>query len=261
MPFLPPPPLPGSGVPCRLGPAAPAGERALTGPGHPGPRRLRLAPDARAVGLPDNGASRRAGDGAHGAQPAGRPPPGHALRPGASGRGRGEGCRPACDDRALPSGPGRRVSALLNAGHQGTAVFGTEIEDASARIRAAGNPDGPDAMDNPRRAGAIPVSAVIGTPHSCPRKGDVRPSADVGTRAPGRGRRGTVPGPGSPVLDLAAANADGVTGAVKGPHRDPSGCTCTGIGFRTAVVAALAAQGRKPPFTSPECHPRASRPA
>jgi hypothetical protein len=43
-----------------------------------------------------------------------------------------------------------------------------EIEEASAKIRAAGNLDEPEDMDNPSWAGVIPVACVIGTAQPCP---------------------------------------------------------------------------------------------
>jgi hypothetical protein len=48
-----------------------------------------------------------------------------------------------------------------------TTVIGMEIEDASAKIRAAGNLDEPEDMDNPSWAGVNPVATVIGTAQPC----------------------------------------------------------------------------------------------
>jgi len=44
-----------------------------------------------------------------------------------------------------------------------------EIEDASAKIRAAGNHDEPEDMDNPSWSGVIPVATVIGAAQPCPK--------------------------------------------------------------------------------------------
>ncbi len=49
-----------------------------------------------------------------------------------------------------------------------TKVIGMEIEEASAKIRAAGNLDEPEDMDNPSWAGVIPVATVIGAAQPCP---------------------------------------------------------------------------------------------
>lgn len=49
-----------------------------------------------------------------------------------------------------------------------TAVIGMEIEEASAKVRATGNLDDIDDMDNPSWAGVIPVSTLIGSAQPCP---------------------------------------------------------------------------------------------
>jgi hypothetical protein len=49
-----------------------------------------------------------------------------------------------------------------------TTVIGMEIEEASAKIRAAGNLDEPEDMDNPSWAGVIPVATLIGKAQPCP---------------------------------------------------------------------------------------------
>jgi uncharacterized protein len=49
-----------------------------------------------------------------------------------------------------------------------TTVIGMEIENASAKVRATGNLDEPEDMENPSWAGVIPVSTVIGTAQPCP---------------------------------------------------------------------------------------------
>ena len=49
-----------------------------------------------------------------------------------------------------------------------TTVIGMEIEEASAKIRAAGNLDEPEDMDNPSWAGVIPVATVLGAAQPCP---------------------------------------------------------------------------------------------
>jgi nitroimidazol reductase NimA-like FMN-containing flavoprotein (pyridoxamine 5'-phosphate oxidase superfamily) len=49
-----------------------------------------------------------------------------------------------------------------------TSVVGMEIEQASAKVRAAGNLDEPEDLSNASWAGVIPVSTVIGTAEPCP---------------------------------------------------------------------------------------------
>jgi uncharacterized protein len=49
-----------------------------------------------------------------------------------------------------------------------TTVIGMEIEDASAKVRAMGNLDEPEDLENPSWAGVIPVSTVIGAAQPCP---------------------------------------------------------------------------------------------
>ncbi len=49
-----------------------------------------------------------------------------------------------------------------------TTVVGMEIEQASAKVRAAGNLDEPEDLGNPSWAGVIPVSTVIGMAEPCP---------------------------------------------------------------------------------------------
>lgn len=49
-----------------------------------------------------------------------------------------------------------------------TTVVGMEIEEASAKIRAAGNLDEPEDIGNPSWAGVIPVATVIGAAEPCP---------------------------------------------------------------------------------------------
>ena len=46
-------------------------------------------------------------------------------------------------------------------------MIGMEIEEASAKIRAAGNLDEPEDMDNPSWAGVSPVATVIGAAQPC----------------------------------------------------------------------------------------------
>lgn len=48
-----------------------------------------------------------------------------------------------------------------------TAVVGMHIEDACAKVRAAGNIDEPEGLGNPARAVVIPVQTLIGTERPC----------------------------------------------------------------------------------------------
>lgn len=66
-----------------------------------------------------------------------------------------------------------------------TTVIGMEIEDAAAKVRAAGNVDEPEDLDNPSWAGVIPVSTIIGQPEPCPRNPDAPDRTGLAAYAPG----------------------------------------------------------------------------
>ena len=66
-----------------------------------------------------------------------------------------------------------------------TTVISMEIEEASAKVRAVGNRDEPEDLGNPRWAGVIPVSTVIGMAQPCPHNPDDPIRAGLEAYAPG----------------------------------------------------------------------------